>query len=262
MPASYRPHTSLAEGDLDTARRETDLTLAILNPLPDRWNTPIPYINAGKVYSDAGDSRKAVDLLLRAQRIHAALDPAKQWFVLDAQLGHDYLRTGQFGSSVDAFERALRLRFAPELVGELAAAAQAQGDPRRAAIALFEALEATQNTKYAGDLVVEWACDYGENVWRVLVTLFVIYLLFVPVYAVTDAVVRVEETPTGKAKTPTHDLVDLALYSLTAMTAPGNPPEDLLPRDALAYLLTGVQTLLSIFLTGLMGFVAGNRIHR
>jgi hypothetical protein len=116
--------------------------------------------------------------------------------------------------------------------------------------------------KYARDQVVEWVCDYGENVWRVLLTLLVIYVLFVPVYGLTSAVLRVEETPAGKVKAPTYDLVDLALYSLTAMTAPGNPPEDLFPRDALAYLLTALQTLLSIFLTGLMGFVAGNRIRR
>ncbi len=46
------------------------------------------------------------------------------------------------------------------------------------------------------------------------------------------------------------------------MTAPGNPPDYLLPRNELAYLLSGVQTVLSLFLTGLMGFVAGNRIRR
>jgi hypothetical protein len=55
---------------------------------------------------------------------------------------------------------------------------------------------------------------------------------------------------------------DLALFSLTAMTSPGNPPDYLVPRNEWAYLLTGVQTVLSIFLTVLMGFVAGNRIRR
>ncbi len=116
--------------------------------------------------------------------------------------------------------------------------------------------------KYAGDQVVEWVCDYGESVGRVLAALLVVYVLFVPLYGLTGTVLRVEETPAGKVKTPTSAPVDLALFSLTAMTAPGNPPNDLEPRNALAYALAGFQTLLSIFLTGLMGFVAGNRIRR
>jgi len=163
VPASYRPHTSLAEGEMETALRETDLTLAILDPLPDRWNTPIPYINAGKVYSDKGDSRKAIGLLERAQRIQAALDPARQWFALDAQLGRDYLRTGQFDQAIAAFERAMHARFAPELFGDLAAAWQAKGDARRAAIALFEGLEATQNTKLAADLVALYTREMPQS---------------------------------------------------------------------------------------------------
>ena len=153
VPASYRPHSTLAEGDIETALRETTRTLAILDPLPDRWNTPVPYINAGKVYSDKGDSRKAIDLLLRAQRIQAALDPSRTWFALDAQLGRDYLRLGQFDNAVPAFERALRNRFAPELLPELAAGLEGKGDTRGAAVALFEALEATQDTRLAGRLV-------------------------------------------------------------------------------------------------------------
>lgn len=116
--------------------------------------------------------------------------------------------------------------------------------------------------KAAGDQTVEWVCDYGESVWRVLGALLLVYVVFVPLYGITGTVLRVDETPQGKVKTPTYDFTDLALFSLTAMTAPGNPPEYLLPRNSLAFLLAGTQTLLSIFLTGLMGFVAGNRIRR
>jgi uncharacterized protein YjbI with pentapeptide repeats len=116
--------------------------------------------------------------------------------------------------------------------------------------------------KYAADQLVEWICDYGESVWRVLGTLLVIYALFVLVYGLTGTVLRVEHGPAGEVRSPTYEAADLALFSLTAMTSPGNPPDYLVPRNELAYFLTGVQTLLSIFLTGLMGFVAGNRIRR
>jgi len=116
--------------------------------------------------------------------------------------------------------------------------------------------------KYMGDQVVEWVCDYGESVWRVLATLLVIYVLFTAIYALTGTVLRIEDPPAGRVKAPTYDPVDLALFSLTAMTAPGNPPDYLAPRNELAYLLASAQTILSIFLIGLMGFVAGNRIRR
>jgi hypothetical protein len=84
----------------------------------------------------------------------------------------------------------------------------------------------------------------------------------VPIYGLTGTVLRVEKGPAGEVRSPTYDLADLALFSLTSMTAPGNPPDYLVPRNEWAYLLSGVQTVLSIFLTGLMGFVAGNRIRR
>jgi hypothetical protein len=93
-------------------------------------------------------------------------------------------------------------------------------------------------------------------------TLVVIFILFAPIYGVTGTVLRIEETAGGKVKLPTSDPVDLALFSLTAMTAPGNPPDYLVPHTALGYVLAGLQTVLAIFLTGLMGFVAGNRIRR
>ncbi len=116
--------------------------------------------------------------------------------------------------------------------------------------------------KYAGDQLVEWVCDYGESVPRVLGTLLVAYVLFIPAYGLTGTVLRVEKTPAGEVRAPTYAPADLALFSLAAMTSPGNPPDYLVPRNELAYLLSGVQTLLSIFLTGLMGFVVGNRIRR
>lgn len=116
--------------------------------------------------------------------------------------------------------------------------------------------------RYVGDQLVEWVCDYGESIPRVLASMLAIFLGFIVLYGLTGTVARVEQTPTGPLKTPTHQPMDFVLFSLTAMAAPGNPPEWLLPLNEGAYFLTGVQTLLSIFLTGLLGFVVGNRIRR
>jgi len=121
---------------------------------------------------------------------------------------------------------------------------------------------ASRAVKFAGDQLVEWVCDYGESVSRVIATFIVIYLVFIPLYAVSGTVLRVEHGSGGASKAPTYDLMDLALFSMTSMTSPGNPPGNLQARNELTYLLAGVQTALSIFLAGLMGFVAGNRIRR
>ena len=112
---------------------------------------------------------------------------------------------------------------------------------------------------YGSHLLTECVCDYGESIWRVLFTMAAIFVLFATLYAALGSVVR--EHP-GAARDVTRRTTDLSLYSLTAMISPGNPPEGLFPADDGAQLLTGVQSFLGVFLIGLLGFVAGNRIRR
>jgi len=114
--------------------------------------------------------------------------------------------------------------------------------------------------KVAGDQLVEWACDYGESVPRVLCSLLAIYVLFTLIYGLTWSVIRVHATPTAIIREPTRNLVDLARFSLGAMTT--MDLTGLEPRNGLVELLAGVEALLGIALTGLLGFVAGNRIRR
>ena len=116
--------------------------------------------------------------------------------------------------------------------------------------------------RYAADQFVEWLCDYGESVPRVLAVLFLLYLLFAVLYGMTGSVVRVQDTPAGIVRTPTSNPTDLAIFSLLAMTTSGSPTVGLLPSSELVHLLTGLQALVGIALTGLLGFVVGNRIRR
>jgi hypothetical protein len=74
--------------------------------------------------------------------------------------------------------------------------------------------------------------------------------------------VRVEEGANGLTRTVTSDVLDLAIFSLLALTTSGSPVVGLLPRDEAVHALTGIEALLGIFLTGLLGFVAGHRIRR
>lgn len=86
---------------------------------------------------------------------------------------------------------------------------------------------------------------------------------FAILYGVTESVVRVGRGPDGaEARAVTTAPSDLAVFSLLALTTSGSPAVGLVPRDQFVHFLTGVQALFGIALTGLLGFVAGNRIRR
>ena len=116
--------------------------------------------------------------------------------------------------------------------------------------------------QYASDQAVEWLCDYGESVPRVLGSLLALYLAFTLLYGLTGSVVRVVETSQGTVKVPTHNAWDLATFSLLAMSTSGSPAVGLQPKDEMVHFLTAMEALLGITLTGLLGFVLGNRIRR
>ena len=114
--------------------------------------------------------------------------------------------------------------------------------------------------KVALDQFVEWVCDYGESVPRVLCSLLAVYVLFTLIYGLTWSVIRVHATLTTIIREPTRNLIDLARFSLAAMTT--TDLTGLEPRNGLVELLAGLEALLGIALTGLLGFVVGNRIRR
>jgi uncharacterized protein YjbI with pentapeptide repeats len=111
------------------------------------------------------------------------------------------------------------------------------------------------------DQAVEWLCDYGESIPRVLASLLALYLFFTVVYGVTGSVVRELETPTGIVKVPTQQPRDLAIFGLLAMTI-GSIGMRLLPAHDFALILVGIHVFLGVALIGLLGFVLGNRIRR
>jgi hypothetical protein len=115
--------------------------------------------------------------------------------------------------------------------------------------------------QYATDQLVEWMCDYGESVPRVLGSLAAVYAAFTLIYALSGSVVRVSAIPGGSVRAPIRNPVDVAIFSLLVMTT-GSPEGGLAPRGDLTLLLMGVHAFLGIALTGLLGFVLGNRIRR
>ena len=92
-------------------------------------------------------------------------------------------------------------------------------------------------------------------------SLAAVYAAFTLIYFLAGGVVRELELPGGAVRVPTRHPVDLAIFSLLVMTA-GSPAGGLQPGDDLTLSLIGVQAFLGIALTGLLGFVLGNRIRR
>ena len=115
--------------------------------------------------------------------------------------------------------------------------------------------------QYASDQLVEWMCDYGESVPRVLGSLGAVYAAFTLIYALSGSVVRESGIPGGSGPVPTRNPAAVAIFSLLVMTT-GSPEGGLAPRGDLTLLLMGVEAFLGIALTGLLGFVLGNRIRR
>jgi hypothetical protein len=96
----------------------------------------------------------------------------------------------------------------------------------------------------------------------VLSSLLAVYLLFVLLYGLTGSVVH-EASPGGvDAPYVTRDPRDLAIFSLATITTVETHTVGLLPRAEWVLLLKGAETFLGIFLTGLLGFVTGNKIRR
>jgi hypothetical protein len=114
--------------------------------------------------------------------------------------------------------------------------------------------------KWLSDWLVELVCGYGERPWRTAATMVVVFAVFIGIYWATWAVIWVEETPGATVLVPTRNLIDLAVFGLGAFTT--MDPKGLEPRATWVQFVAGFEALLGIGLTGLLGFVLGNRIRR
>ena len=112
---------------------------------------------------------------------------------------------------------------------------------------------------WLADWLVDAVCGFGESISQVLLTLVLLFALFVIGYGLTGGVLR-ECAGAGCDPVATTQLGDLALFSLGAMTT--MEPEGLKPANDLVQIAARLEALFAIALTGLLGFVLGNRIRR
>jgi len=108
------------------------------------------------------------------------------------------------------------------------------------------------------DEVAEKLCDYGENWLLVLLWIGVVWLVFALLYGVNGGVQRLDSAGMGHT---TRNVLDLLAFSLATMTT--IEPVGLSASDVgFMRILMPLEVLVGIALTGLFGFVLGNRINR
>jgi len=112
--------------------------------------------------------------------------------------------------------------------------------------------------------LVDWAqellCGYGERPWNTVVAIAAVFLAFIGIYWATWGVFKVESEPGREIMHSTRNLMDLAIFSFAALTTMGT--DGLRPAAPWVQLAMAAEALCGIGLTGLLGFVIGNRIRR
>ena len=120
--------------------------------------------------------------------------------------------------------------------------------------------------KVGWDLVVEYLCDYGESVGRVLFWMALLLFIAGPfTFGLPGLLAWPAENRGAFLNLPSpwryaYAYLQQFLYVLDAFTTASFA--ELQPTTALTRVLSGLTALIGVFLTGLLGFVAGNRIRR
>ncbi|MBE7220085.1 MAG: pentapeptide repeat-containing protein [Caulobacteraceae bacterium] len=178
-------------------------------------------------------------------------------------------RDGEFGAARQAYV-ALEGNFRSlgDAAGESWAfrksRTMAKREKRRAAVAAWRARQVGPALRAGfgalSDSFVEWLCDYGESLWRVVRAFFTTVLLFAALYGVTGSLTRAAVD--GGARAATRNLLDLLVFSFINMLSTSAPDIGIRPANEIVVLLVSLQGAVGIVLIGLFGYVLGNRMHR
>ena len=113
---------------------------------------------------------------------------------------------------------------------------------------------------WLSDGFVEWLCDYGESLWRVVRAFFTTVLVFACLYGLTGSLTRTALV--GVGRTSTRNPFDLLVFSFINMLSTSAPDIGIHPANELVVLMVSLQGAVGIVLIGLFGYVLGNRMHR
>jgi hypothetical protein len=170
-PNSFKTHLSLAYSlpgpngsNIDRVVAEADRAVAILDPLPDKWNSTRAWEAAGIWYRTKGDLspeaqrrawyQKSLDTLRRGAAVDRAyIDETHRkdiaqgktptgvgWFPLYAEIARTHLRMGEPNEAMKAVREGEAVAIAPVLFEVLSDAYRQSGNAHEAEIALMQAL--------------------------------------------------------------------------------------------------------------------------
>ncbi len=121
---------------------------------------------------------------------------------------------------------------------------------------------AVHSVWYLSDVFVEWLCDYGENLMRVMRAYVVTLVLFAAFYGVSGSLMRLTEASPGPLRGLMWRVGDLLTYSFLTMTTSSLPEIGFKPSGRMALFMGSLQYTIGVVLIGLFGYVLGNRIRR
>ena len=120
---------------------------------------------------------------------------------------------------------------------------------------------------WLSDMIAELLCNYGESIWRVIFWLFAHLLVIGPLLIVLCGGLiwpQRELNTYLSIRSPVYQglywYLQHLLYVLDTLTTSNYAILE--PGNDIVRLVSGFLALTGIFLAGLLGFVAGNRIHR
>ena len=115
---------------------------------------------------------------------------------------------------------------------------------------------------WISDNFVEWLCDYGDSIPRVVRAYGVTLLAFAVFYWLSGSLVRPVESGGTTSLHVTHDFVDLLSFSFLNQITSTTPDLGLKLASKAVYVVSSLQYVVGVVLIGLFGFVLGNRIRR
>ncbi len=125
--------------------------------------------------------------------------------------------------------------------------------------------------KAGGDQLIELVCDYGESFWRAMACVAAVWLVFALTYGLSGnvlapsspgaATIGASTAQQGTNYIPTRNPLHWLVFSLATMVTI-ELPALVASSEPWMSVLMPLQAFIGIFLAGLLGFVAGNRIRR
>lgn len=140
---------------------------------------------------------------------------------------------------------------------------RSHGASARQAIQARDWRGALRNTaSWASDTFVEWLCNYGDSIPRVVRAYGVALLAFAAYYLVTGSLLRPMPSGAETLWVPTRDVVDVLSFSFLNQITSTTPDLGLKLASRSIYVVGSLQYVVGVVLIGLLGFVLGNRIRR